>query len=500
MNHTISRRMKKCCYFLILFLLSGISCIKKVPQEPEVKILARVGDKTISVDEFIKRAELSIRPQNFKDKKVVLNNLVAEKLFALEIGKNNDLVKNEKFQAYIKGIQEQQMREQLYYNETINKINLDTTEIKKNYRLAGREYNVEFFTIHNDELAEKIEKIVLSEPDSFETIYYEVTGNTKIPEHKIAWKDPDHDVIHDALFSEPLMPNKLIGPLKLEEDNYIIIKVKNWVNRPAIGTEDVHLRWEEVKEKLKQKKSRKTWRKYKREIMQGKKVEFEKETFLQLADLSFSLYLQNENDTINQKLWKIKDKELTLNILDDDALLDKPFFTIDNKMWTVRDFRKEIMSHPLVFRKKILLDKRDYNKQFKLAIVDMLVDHYLTREAYKKSLHRDRTVKRKVVLWQDALLSRYHRDEYLKAIVDSEDFNEEYMKGSETYISIYIDSLLKKYDDNIEINLEEFEKIELTKINLFVLQHNVPYPVVVPSFPRYTVKSTISYGHEIKNN
>ena len=499
MNHTISRRIKKCCYFLILILLSYVSCIKKVPQEPEVKILARVGDKTISVDEFIKRAELSIRPQNFKNKQVVLNNLVAEKLFALEIGKNNDLVENEKFQAFIKGIQEQQMRELLYYNETINKIKLDTTEIKNNYRLAGREYNVEFFTIHNDELAEKIEKIVLSEPGSFETIYYEVTGNKKIPEHKIAWNDPDHDVIHDALFSESVMPNTLIGPLKLEEDNYIVIKVKNWVNHPTIGSEDVQIKWEEVKEKLKQKKSRKTWKKYKHKIMQGKKVEFEKEIFDKLSDLSFSLYLKSDTNVLDAKSRELND-EITSEILNNETLLDQPFFTIDNKIWTVQDFRTAIMSHPLVFRENQFLNKRDYMKQFKLAIVDMLVDHYLTKEAYKKSLHKDNTVKRKVALWQDALLARYHRDEYLKSIVNREDFDEKYMKGREDYLSLYIDSILNKYKDDIEINMEEFEKIELTKIDLFVLQPNVPYPVVVPSFPQYTVKSTISYGREIKNN
>lgn len=52
----------------IRFIISGIltimllvSCSKKVDQ-PKEKILVKIGDKSISVNEFIRRAEYTVRP------------------------------------------------------------------------------------------------------------------------------------------------------------------------------------------------------------------------------------------------------------------------------------------------------------------------------------------------------------------------------------------------------------------------------------------------------
>jgi hypothetical protein len=65
-----------------------ISCVNKTPEQSAEKIIARIGDKTISMDEFVSRAEMTIRPEycrGEKDihKRIILNSLIAEKLLAL---------------------------------------------------------------------------------------------------------------------------------------------------------------------------------------------------------------------------------------------------------------------------------------------------------------------------------------------------------------------------------------------------------------------------------
>jgi len=55
-------------------------------------ILAVVGDRIITSQDFIRRAEYSIRPlycrqSNYIHKKIILNSLIAEKLFAIEAEK-----------------------------------------------------------------------------------------------------------------------------------------------------------------------------------------------------------------------------------------------------------------------------------------------------------------------------------------------------------------------------------------------------------------------------
>jgi hypothetical protein len=75
---------------MILFFFT--SCGTK--EDDNEVILAKIGNKNISADEFIRRAEYTIRPPycngNSKiHKKIVLNSLIAEKLMSLEAGEQN---------------------------------------------------------------------------------------------------------------------------------------------------------------------------------------------------------------------------------------------------------------------------------------------------------------------------------------------------------------------------------------------------------------------------
>ena len=70
---------------------------------------------------------------------------------------------------------------------------------------------------------------------------------------------------------------------------------------------------------------------------------------------------------------------------------------------------------------------------------------------------------------------------------------------TETYIALRetIDKLQQKYNDVIEIDMELFEAIELSKVDMFVTQSNVPYPIVVPNFPSYTDDSYLNFGKKM---
>ena len=78
-------------YLFILFLF--LSCAEK-PFVPEEAVLAQVGEKFITIQDFIRRAEYTIRPDycrqdNYIHKKIILNSLIAEKLASLEFEKLN---------------------------------------------------------------------------------------------------------------------------------------------------------------------------------------------------------------------------------------------------------------------------------------------------------------------------------------------------------------------------------------------------------------------------
>jgi hypothetical protein len=494
--------------FIVIFsLFIFLSCGKRRGEEPQDKILVTIGDKTISVDEFKYRTELTVRPifpgknpDNLKT--TYLNNLIIEKLFSLESGDNNKLVQNKSFQAYLKGIKEQLMREELYYREAFNKAELDTNEIKKVYNLAGREYHLAFFSIHNSDLAEKIQSAIDAEPDSIDLIFEDLTKLAgKSFEQTVKYKDPENLAIHEALFSEPVQPGTIIGPLKIEDDYYLIMKVIDFIYIPAIG-QDAQTRWNEVTEKITQNKASHLWEGYIKEVMKGKKIKFEKPVFDKLADLFLTIKLattKEEKEAVAEKFWQNEEADLTIETIDSkEAILDLPFFTIDERVWTVRDFRNELMSHPLVYRKQ-KIEKKKFKQQFQYAIADLLRDHYLTKQAYNSSLDKSPKVRRRTEMWKDSYVAINHRDEILKQSAENVNVDSTNEAERIKYFAGYISSLQKKYSDLITIDNEALDNIKLTNVNLFVIQQQVPFPVVVPSFPVLTNNSRLDYVKNFQN-
>ena len=141
------------CIFLMIFILYS-NCGRKGFYDSDVKILAKIGNKTISVGEFYQRSEFTIRPKycrlsNNVHKKIILNSLIAEKLLAIEAEKNKDFYSNfkksESIQNYIVGRKEQAMRQLLFRKEGIDKVTLNEEEIRDLYNSIGRTYKIEYF-------------------------------------------------------------------------------------------------------------------------------------------------------------------------------------------------------------------------------------------------------------------------------------------------------------------------------------------------------------------
>jgi len=139
----------------------------------------------------------------------------------------------------------------------------------------------------------------------------------------------------------------------------------------------------------------------------------------------------------------------------------------------------------------------EFPEQLKLAIVDLIRDKYLTQQAYEKGYDKIGIVKRNTNMWKDNLLALYQKNRYLETV---ENRGKDYMDIIAQNLNPYIDSLQAKYNNVIEIDTDAFEKIKVTRIDMFVIQRNVPFPVVVPSFPLLTTDNKLDYGRKMKNS
>ncbi|MCK4640346.1 MAG: hypothetical protein KAU06_03335 [Candidatus Marinimicrobia bacterium] len=502
------RREGRKAYALLSVILVGLfSCVKKPSEIPPEEILARIGDKTISVDEFIRRAEYTIRPayckqDNYIHKKIILNSLIAEKLLALEAGLENGLVKNEEFRNYIRGRKEQAMRQYFYYDRAYNKVEPDTADLKGIYKLVGRSYKIQYLRLPDENSVAAFLKLYNQDGISFDSLAIDLLGDSIIPERQINFDDDLSNEFFDIFYSKPLEKDQLIGPVKNEDNSYLIMKVAGWKTSIIISDKEIKKRWNDVRDKLKNIAANHLYARQVSELMKGRRLKFNEDTFYQLTDILAPLYMksmQDKKEALNQKFWG-KELEVDLDTSYDqsiESLRQKQLFTLNGVVWTVGDFEKALQSHPLVFRKR-QFSREEFPEQFKLAIADLVRNRYINQEAYKSGYDKVTSVKNYENMWNDNLVSIYWRNEYLNRAGFQENFGNNYMKAIENYLNPYIDSLQQKYNDLIEINIDAFEKIELTNIDMFVLQRNVPYPIVVPGFPVLTTDNKLDYGRKME--
>lgn len=503
------KRNSHCISIFIVLLFLIYSCGKKEPENRPEKILAKVSNKTISVNEFIRRAEYTPRPpycngNTYVHKKIVLNSLLAEKMMALEAGENNEFITTPKMQEYLRGRKEQVMREYLYIDKAYEPVQLDTSLLKKVVVNSTKKYKISYINVNNDSLARQINDEIRIEQKSLEDIFSERSSLKTIPQREVSWENHEYDSIVDSLFLTRRNKNDILGPIKVDAGQYLFVHILDWENEIMMTNEQLQERWNDVKKRLTEKEAKHNFKKYVHKVMEGKTLEFTRGTFLRLVNIVGPLYLKTakeQRDQFQRNYWGQKNDDVSLHDFKSQVknMANETLFTIAGEVWSVERFFKELQSHPLVFRKKKMKNK-EFAKQLQLAIGDLVRDLYLNKEAYKAGYDKLNAVQRDVAMWKDNLNHLYYKAKYLKSLGDTTTFGENFKLVIDKYLNPLVDSLQKKYSDVVEINMDEFKKIQLTKIDMSVIQQNVPFAKMVPGFPLVTTDFRMNYGKKMARN
>jgi hypothetical protein len=290
----------------------------------------------------------------------------------------------------------------------------------------------------------------------------------------------------------------MVGPINISDTTNLFINIKGWNDRVVFTEKDISERWHDVKEKVMRDKADSIYDDFVLQVMADKKITFNVDVFNKVVKLLAPFYLnmkKNSEDDFLKLAYnnKIEIPELQQSSDDYNEIKDEILFSINEETgseeWSVAGFKKLFDKHPLVFRKDDAGNK--FAGRLKLAIVDLVRDKYLTDVAYQRGYDKDKIVVNYEQSWLDAGVAFYKKQEYLKNF-DLAGKNE--IEIIEGYLNPYIEKLLKKYSDQIEINVEEFEKIKLTRTDMYVIQLQVPYPVYVPAFPQLTSYNRLDYG------
>ena len=485
--------------FVIFFCLS--SCTLETT-DPQLNILVKVGSRTITLQDFIRRAEYSIRPlycrqANYIHKKIILNSLIAEKLFALEAEKAKvELLNYGRFQSFVRGRSEQAMRQLHYNDEFYKQVQLDSAIVLNAYKLAGRTVDITFINLPDQNTANIIKNLTVGGL-SLDSAYMMIWGQYNSPKRYMNWFDKEAVDLHKAIFNSSVTKGLIIGPFQTDAGTVLLLQVNGWIDHPAVTVTDKSQRLADVRKRLRENDAEQRYKEWVQNIMTGKQLELNSNVFPAYAEIVTDIYLQSDSvkqAQYNKSLWA--DPEL--DFIRDSSLINAPLelfaetdilFHVDDAPWTIRELHQELGKHPLVFRKKEM-NRGEFQEQLKLAIADLVRDIEITKHCYEKEYEQSSTVKLNGELWYDSSIARYYRD----ILFEERGFLYDNPEGVAKRLNPLVDSLQTIYSDQIEIDTDLFESIELTSIDMTVIQQGVPFPKVVPPFPIFTNDNRLDYG------
>jgi hypothetical protein len=488
------------CTGLILFACDSVN-------ETDRSVLARIGDISITGEEFLTRSSYTIRPEwcrndNYIHKKIALNSLVAEKLLAIEAG-NNTLIDNDPgIQAYLKGRKEQELRQLYYQRVAVDQVNLNDQLFKTALENSERTYQVDLIPIGDDRIANQIAEDLHQNKITFTDIKDGIRkAGGSVQELDLKFDSPLEDPVYKALFhSDNLQKGQIIGPIKLDENSHTLIRINGWTRRILMTEKEKQQRLADIREKETNVAAMDIYVSWIKELMHGKQINFNKEILIKLVEAVAPAYFKAQEKSkskMQKQVWQTGDEsQIDLDDIADkvDEIKNQTLFVIDGQVWTIERFEQELKVHPLVFRNP-KMSKRQFGEQFRLAIADMIRDLYITADAYDRGYDKDEKLKHRYSMWEDHLKAEYMKQQILEA---SGSDNKNDLNTVESILDPYMQKLFKNYSDQIEINMELFESLELADIDIFVVQDNVPFPVYVPNFPRLTTYNRLDYGRLLK--
>ena len=485
--------MKNHQNFLIVLLLIFLSCQQSSNHSLTFNqnTLASIGDKKITVNDFIKRCEYVPRPpycsgDSYIHKKIALNSLIAEKLLSLVFEKNGDiLTQNQKIS--ILGQKEQAMRHLMLKNFGYDLVETDKEKINLMSSLYNRKYELSYILADRED--ENTIKTFLNNL-SLNDISKKLTITRSVEEKTITIDDSMIESIKEILFYKNPQLDFIYGPFKTDSKNLILFKVNGWTSNIDVSEKQKQDSWKKAETDFLEKNALKYYSRFVSKIMKGKKIQYNSIIFEQFSKKLAQIYLierDNKEKIIQNKIWEIDKQSSVLSFDDIKNMKEKTLLYHDDMEYKISDILELIKKHPLVFRIKNI-HSSNFENELKFAIADLLRDLHITNEAYDLGYNDSIEVLNVELKWSD----------HIKAITKKEDFLSLSSKKENVLrlIDDAIDSLQIYYSDIVKIDTDKFEQIQLSRIDMNVRYSNQPYSKMEPDFPILTNDHLLDYGRK----
>lgn len=445
---------------LILICLTVLS--EEVLSQSKDSILVELGDKVITVNEFVTRFEFTPWPRRnikFIDDELkleFLKTLIAEKLLSI-YGNEVKIDTSFDFNQAYKNLEKMIVRDALYREEVLNKVKLDQKELNNAFAKSQITIYARYiFDTDSSEIFSIYKKLV--EGANFDSIFNSkiITDEQKHP-MEITYGTLIEDFENVIYVTEP---GEFTFPLK-SNLGYYIFKVDSSKMNIGMGPKELNDAARKAEKILKQRTEEKLYNDYFRKFFSKKRGEADGIVFWELVE-STAKRIKYKIETQNP----VRNNEYIIDIDDireiENALGKKKdliLIKMEKRDVSVREFLRSIL-----FKGFTVTDssERYIAARLNKAIKNFLEDEYLAEEGYRKGLHLKPDVKKDIEMWKDFYYSTWYTLNLRNNIEVTDEEVENYIKErsikSEEVVLVNIQEILVDSLEQIELLLNKLKE------------------------------------------
>lgn len=409
--------------FLLLLLATQLGWA----QPDDQKIIAKIGTEFISESEFRERYELtpqlSVGVIGAEDalKKEVLYSIIAEKLWALE-AESMGLDNSELIKSTYKAIEKMYVRDALYRQEILNKVQLSDEYLIEAFRRNNLVLDLNYLFSEDEAEINDFYAQLINGVDFYSIFLKRPESRLQETPYVVSYGQMDKNV-EDILYN-----------LKLGEFTKPIKAPNGWYIFRLLSTEQKvieNAQQAEEQQKYVMKAAEKTltdsiYKDFYSRFFKDAIAETNRELFLQISDLVEEiLKMRSEKEKIpaGEKIYILPEDLYKIETELVPEILNAEFIKLNNQPVTINDFLQELSIE------KFYVDSLDsYHIKGRLNFaVKIFIEHeLLSREGYKRGLQNLPEVQRYLKIWRAYYLTETLRKEIVQSIQITDDEVYEY--------------------------------------------------------------------------
>ncbi len=468
---------------LSLVLIIIISALNISGQTDESNVLVKIGNETITESDFIERYELT--PQLYAGikggeealKREVLYSIIAERLWALE-AEAMGLGDSELMRTTYKAIEKMYVRDALYREEILSKVNLTDEYLIEAFRRNSLSLNLHYIFSTDETEINDIYQQIITGSDFYSIFLKRPESSLQEEPYVVSYGQMDKNV-EDQLYN--LQVGEFTSPVKAPNGWYIF----RLLTTEQKIIENVKQAEEQQKYVMKVAQATLTDSIYKDfyfRFFKDAKAETNKEIFLKLSDLVTDVLIsknQSEAASTGNKIILMPDDLYEIESKLDLELLNAEFIKINDQSATINDFLQELSIEKMYVDS---LEENHIKGRLNFAVKRFIEHELLSSEGYNRGLQNLPEVQKYLKMWSSYYLSESLR----KKIADEIDVTDE-----EAY-SFYLDKN-KDTTSIVEVKIVELLTEDLDAVKQVLDELNTG-----KQFRELAVKYTIR--EETKNN